>query len=195
MEEKARGLIEEYCVAFFDIQFTLHPRGIEGEAAGKSSNVAWAAKEMHLRDSQYAFNQIITVSVSPSSFPTLRLLTDAADDSMDADSCFASDFFSAAASKFVSASPDVRRSMMFVAPIFFDRNASDVASPVVVTDILWCAAGLGTMYPGSLAKLPTSAYAMTNELAARIGFWDAGPEAIGEDLHVRTRLCRPSKRN
>lgn len=103
---------------------------------------------------------------------------------MDADSCFASDFFAACASKFVSATPQVRRSMMFVVPIFFDRNASDVASPVAITDILWCAAGLGTLYDGSSAKLPTSAYAMSNEFAARLGFWDAGPEAIGEDLHV-----------
>lgn len=41
------------------------------------------------------------------------------------------------------------------------------------------------MYDGSRAKLPTSAYAMSTALASRIGFWDAGPEAIGEDLHVR----------
>lgn len=40
------------------------------------------------------------------------------------------------------------------------------------------------MYEGSRAKLPTSAYAMSTSLANRIGFWDAGPEAIGEDLHV-----------
>lgn len=60
----------------------------------------------------------------------------------------------------------------------------DVAAPVVTTDILWCAAGVGTMYDGSRAKLPTSAYAMSTALASRIGFWDAGPEAIGEDLHV-----------
>lgn len=40
------------------------------------------------------------------------------------------------------------------------------------------------MYSGSRAKLPTSAYAMSNQLASRIGYWDAGPEAIGEDLHV-----------
>lgn len=63
-------------------------------------------------------------------------------------------------------------------------HPADVAAPVVCTDILWCAAGVGTMYDGSRAKLPTSAYAMSTALASRIGFWDAGPEAIGEDLHV-----------
>lgn len=103
---------------------------------------------------------------------------------MDADSCFASDFFSACASKFISSPPSIRSNQMFISPIFFDRNANSVASPVVMADMLWCAAGMGTMYEGSGAKLPTSAYAMTHELAARVGFWDAGPEAIGEDLHV-----------
>lgn len=29
---------------FRDLQFTLHPSDIEGEAPGKSSNVSWAAK-------------------------------------------------------------------------------------------------------------------------------------------------------
>lgn len=59
--DKARGLIAEYAADFFDIQYTLHPRNLPGEAAGKSSNVAWAAKEMHARDPQYASRQIITV--------------------------------------------------------------------------------------------------------------------------------------
>lgn len=127
---------------------------------------------------------------------------------MDADTCFASDWFAAAASKYVRASSDKRRRLMFVAPIVFDRNAlggclqrslrgfadnprnADVAAPIVCTDILWSAAGLGTMYEGSRAKLPTSAYAMSTELAARIGFWDAGPDAIGEDLHASSDLNR-----
>lgn len=49
IEDKAFGLIEEFKAFFFDIQLTLHPRGIPGEAAGKSSNVSWAANEMHSR--------------------------------------------------------------------------------------------------------------------------------------------------
>lgn len=55
-----------------------------------------------------------------------------------------------------------------------------------MADILWSAAGLGTMYNGSRSKLPTSAYGMATQLATQIGFWDTGPEAIGEDLHVRS---------
>jgi len=31
---------------FRDIQFTMHPSGLPGEAPGKSSNIGWAAKEV-----------------------------------------------------------------------------------------------------------------------------------------------------
>lgn len=61
VSEKVMTLIEEFSTAFFEICFTLHPRDIEGEAAGKSSNVAWASREMHRRNPTYLMQQIITV--------------------------------------------------------------------------------------------------------------------------------------
>ena len=71
VEEKVLGLMDEYAVNFFEITFTLHPGGLEGEAAGKSSNVAWASREMHARDPSYLKSQIITVFVSLFSFAYL----------------------------------------------------------------------------------------------------------------------------
>lgn len=59
--EKVNSLIDEFSTAFFEICFTLHPRDLEGEAAGKSSNVAWASREMHRRNPTYTMEQIITV--------------------------------------------------------------------------------------------------------------------------------------
>lgn len=47
-QDKALLLMREFSGAFYDMQFTLHHRS-EDEAAGKSSNVAWASREMHLR--------------------------------------------------------------------------------------------------------------------------------------------------
>lgn len=44
--------------------------------------------------------------------------------------------------------------------------------------------GIGGIYPSSGAKLPTSAYSVSLALAVQIGFWDAGPQAIGEDMHM-----------
>lgn len=43
--EKAQQLIAEFRSSFKDIGYTLHPGGIEGEAAGKSSNLAWAVRQ------------------------------------------------------------------------------------------------------------------------------------------------------
>lgn len=44
-EQKAQQLIAEFRSSFKDIGYTLHPGGIEGEAAGKSSNLAWALRQ------------------------------------------------------------------------------------------------------------------------------------------------------
>jgi hypothetical protein len=44
-EEKAEKLINIFGRHFFQINYTVHPSGIAGEARGKSSNVAWAAAE------------------------------------------------------------------------------------------------------------------------------------------------------
>ena len=41
------------------------------------------------------------------------------------------------------------------------------------------------MYDGSRSKLPTSAYAVSTDLAIQCGFWDTNAESIGEDLHVQ----------
>lgn len=43
---------------------------------------------------------------------------------------------------------------------------------------------MSAIYPTSSIKIPTSAYGVSMELAVRIGFWDAGPEAVGEDMHM-----------
>lgn len=74
--------------------------------------------------------------------------------------------------------------MTFTPPICFDRNAHDVPVAVRVTDIMWALAGLSSIYPGSGAKIPTSAYSLSMSLAASVGFHDAGPQAIGEDMHM-----------
>lgn len=40
----ATSLASLFQSKFRDLQFTLHPSDIQGEAPGKSSNVSWAAK-------------------------------------------------------------------------------------------------------------------------------------------------------
>jgi hypothetical protein len=45
-ESKALALIQEFVKKFRSIDYTLHPSDIPGEAAGKGSNMAWAARKL-----------------------------------------------------------------------------------------------------------------------------------------------------
>jgi hypothetical protein len=45
-EAKALSLVQRYIKKFRSIDYTLHPSGIPGEAAGKGSNLAWAARKL-----------------------------------------------------------------------------------------------------------------------------------------------------
>lgn len=42
----AQSLIQLFSGSFREIQFTVHPAGLPGEAPGKSSNVSWAARQI-----------------------------------------------------------------------------------------------------------------------------------------------------
>lgn len=114
---------------------------------------------------------------------------------MDADTAFAADFFLAAAVHFATATPDMRARMMFVPPILFDRNCAEVPIFTRATDIFWSCAGIGGIYPSSQCKIPTSAYGVSLELAEFVGWWDCGPEAIGEDLHFYCKALFETKGN
>lgn len=98
---KAKLLLEKYQNSFNDITFTIHPFGRVGEIRGKSSNVAWAAREMVRQCGGPRLEEIITV--------------------MDADTCFAQDYFLSLSYHYSVATP-AERSVMFFAPTtVFDR--------------------------------------------------------------------------
>ncbi len=60
---KARLLINDFSRLFRVIEFTLHPRGIEGESQGKSSNLCWAARYINGKytDEKSKQNTIVTI--------------------------------------------------------------------------------------------------------------------------------------
>lgn len=80
--------------------------------------------------------------------------------------------------------PETANTTLYSAPIIFDRNAHLVPLFVRVADVLWCAAGLSGLYATSSIRPPTSVYTVPLDLVDRVGGWDAGSEAIGEDLHM-----------
>ncbi|KNC97229.1 uncharacterized protein SPPG_07616 [Spizellomyces punctatus DAOM BR117] len=166
--EKAQTLMKMYADSFYEITYTVHPLGRPGEIRGKSSNVAWAASQMALRSGGGLAgrheHEIITV--------------------MDADTCFAEDYFSAVTFHYTTASPEQRRIMMFAPCTVFDRNSKNVPVFVRVTDMFWSIGVISNLYPSSSVKIPCSAYSVSMDLALAVNFWDAGPEAIGEDMHM-----------
>jgi hypothetical protein len=99
-DKKAEKLLDCFKDKFYDIRYTVHPKGLPGEIRGKSSNVAWAAVQM-ARLSNRHDNEIITV--------------------MDTDTGFAQDYFDAINYHYCVASPSERNIMMFAPPAVFDR--------------------------------------------------------------------------
>ena len=71
--------------------------------------------------------------------------------------------------------------MIFILTI---RNSNSVPVFVRVTDMFWSIGVISNLYTSSPIKLPCSAYSVSMDLAIAVNFWDAGPEAIGEDMHM-----------
>lgn len=62
-ETKALGLIQEFIKKFRSIDFTLHPSDIPDEAAGKGSNVAWAARKLSAKYSMEVRKNVIITGI------------------------------------------------------------------------------------------------------------------------------------
>ncbi|KAJ3195415.1 hypothetical protein HK101_000257, partial [Irineochytrium annulatum] len=163
-QQKASTCIKQYANSFYDITYTVHPLNRPSEIRGKSSNTAWAVSEMARRGGTFHEHEIVTV--------------------MDADTCFAEDYFASITYHYAVALPEQRKIMMFAATTVFDRNANQVPVFVRVTDMFWSIGVMSNLYPSSPVKIPCSAYSVSMDLVIAVGFWDAGPEAIGEDMHM-----------
>ncbi|KAM0345287.1 hypothetical protein ACHAPU_006686 [Fusarium lateritium] len=163
-ETKALGLMQEFSKKFRSLDFTLHPSDITGEAAGKGSNIGWAARKLSERYSGTVRKNVIITGI-------------------DSDSHLSSNYFTLLTNMHLSYS-ETALTTIYSAPIIFDRNAHSVPAVVRVADILWGAAGMSGLYPKSSISPPTSVYSLPLDLVDRVGGWDCGSEAIGEDLHM-----------
>lgn len=78
---KAARLVKTFEHSFYRMSFTIHPANIPGEAQGKSSNEAWAAKQA-MRDyteDNVKQNTIFTVmdGMLLPPYPAMQILTSA----------------------------------------------------------------------------------------------------------------------
>ncbi|KAH8691201.1 glycosyl transferase family group 2-domain-containing protein [Talaromyces proteolyticus] len=164
---KAKKLMTSFGSSFYAIHTTFHPAGLPGEIAGKSSNVAYAARqitnlhryELHESDCKV----VITV--------------------MDADTHLVQEYFLEVRRLHYAHLDSAERSL-YCCPILFDRNSSETPVLVRCADLMWGFAGISTMYPGTPVSIPTSVYSLPIQLANKVGGWDSGPTAIGEDMHM-----------
>ncbi|KAH7328395.1 glycosyl transferase family group 2-domain-containing protein [Stachybotrys elegans] len=163
-ESKAQSLVQQFAKKFRSIDYTLHPGDIPGEAAGKGSNIGWAARKLSAKYPMEMRKNVIVTGI-------------------DADSHLAADFFTLINNMHLSY-PETATTTLYAAPIIFDRNAHEVSAFVRVADIYWCAAGMSGLYRGSSIAPPTSVYSLPLLLVDRVGGWDTDAEAIGEDLHM-----------
>lgn len=173
-EQKAEKLINLFSAKFFKIYFTVHPSGIPGEARGKSSNEAWATR-------YYAKNWMVP---SENRFEIFTI--------MDADSHLSQKYFECMTFKYCTSTEEQQGRMLFAPTLIFDRNANKVPFVVRLADFCW---SIGLMSNFQLpVKFPCSVYSVAMLLAQKVDYWDAGPEAIGEDIHMalkcwtRTRM-------
>ncbi|KAK9312347.1 hypothetical protein V1522DRAFT_460481 [Lipomyces starkeyi] len=162
-ESKATTLISEFSPLFRYITYTVHPRDLPGEARGKSSNLAWATRTASRRYRILRHSNVVFTVV-------------------DADTHLLSSYFQAITTHCALKGSD--NFTMFIPPIVFDRNANNISPIVRCADIYWSAAGIAGLYETSQIRTPTSVYSVTMALARYVNFWDTGPEAIGEDLHM-----------
>lgn len=163
-EEKAEKIKALYAHRFANIYHTVHPSGIPGEARGKSSNEAWATTYYykHLMKAGDQRYELFTV--------------------MDADSHLTQKYFECITYKYCTSFPEDQEKTMFAPTLVFDRNANHVPFVVRLADLCW---SIGLMANFILpVKFPCSVYSVSMLLAEKVGFWDAGPEAMGEDIHM-----------
>ncbi|CAK4024836.1 hypothetical protein AC578_2731 [Lecanosticta acicola] len=168
-EEKAASKAAAICgtfeKSFYRMSYTVHPSNIPGEAQGKSSNEAWAAREImeDYPDELTRQNTIITT--------------------MDADTHLSSRYFSQIA-RLHTEHAETNETTIYVPPLVFDRNLHHVPLFVRTADLMWAGAGISSLYESSTVCIPTSVYSLPMTLVEHVGGWDTGPGAIGEDMHM-----------
>ena len=180
---KASNLIATFDKYFFGMSYTIHPANIPGEAQGKSSNEAWAAKQATKDYSSGIVKRNVIFTVMDGAYVQKHSEIPFANPSGVADTHLSSRYFDQVARLHME-HPENNETTIYVPPLVFDRNLQRVPLPVRTADLMWAGAGLSSMYQSSSVCIPTSVYSLPMTLVEHVGGWDTGPGAIGEDLHM-----------
>lgn len=166
-QRKGDRLARQYRNRFARVLVTLHPRYLPGEAVGKGSNEAWAARQ--------AKAELVDRLGIPVGAITLS--------SCDADSLFHPDYFGTLARMF-AADPN-RYERIWQAPFRFCNNVWHVPAPVRVLGFLNNMVQISEMANPIAVNLPLSTYSLSLRLAEHVDYWDEA--VIAEDWHMFLR--------
>ncbi|KAI8982393.1 glycosyl transferase family group 2-domain-containing protein [Mycotypha africana] len=167
-EEKGHRIKEYFKDQFLGFYITGHPVNIPGEYRGKGSNVNYAVRQacqhqMIKVDNYDPRKIILTIMDSDAGLPELYIL--------EVENALA------------SRTEDPYYTIC-APPIFFSRNCYQVPAAVRMTDITWAALVMSNLSNSDGLCVPCSNYSLSYLLAERVGFWDIGADAIGEDMHM-----------
>ncbi|MCC7207194.1 MAG: glycosyltransferase [Anaerolineae bacterium] len=162
--ETATALRHEFADVFRHIIATYHPRGLKGEVAGKSSNVAWAVRharhEMIEGNGDAIDHVVITVT--------------------DADSLLHPKYLESLNCLFATA-PN-RQNQMWQAPIRFHNKVWETNPALALVQIYSAAWELAYLAGWWWQAMPMSTYSLGLKMAASVDYWDR--DVIAEDWHM-----------
>jgi len=161
---KGQGLAAEFTGRFCDVLVTVHPCNVAGEVRGKSSNEAWAARQVvgDLVGERGCSLDHLTVT------------------SCDADTQFPAQYFEALTHKF--ATDPARYVRFWQAPIFFYNNIWQVPASLRVLNALSGLIHLSRLSRRRRVLFSQSTYSLSMRLAHEVGYWDV--DVIPEDWHM-----------
>jgi Glycosyl transferase family group 2 len=160
----ASALEHEFRGKFHRVIYTLHPRGLPGEVAGKSSNEAWAAKyaKRILVDQEgYDVNHLVITIIDADTILHPRYL-----ESLN----------------YLFATDKNRYSTMWQSPIRYHGNIWKTNPILALAHAYSASWELAYMVGTWWQAFPMSSYSISMDLAARVGFWDT--DVIAEDWHM-----------
>lgn len=160
---KGELLAHEYEGRFLDVMVTVHPAGLPGEVPGKSSNQAWALKEVTRRIGELSID------------PDRVTIT-----SCDADSVMHRHYFAALSRLFAEA--EYRHLRFWQAPMQYFNNIWRVPAPIRFSTWFGQAWMRANLLMPFYASFPISTYSLSLRLAVDSGGWDPG--VIPEDWHM-----------
>ncbi len=164
---QAAVLQEQFQGCFAHILVVLHPAGLPGEAPGKGSNEAWAARQAREE----------LVDRLGLSLDSLTLTT------CDSDSVFHPAYFAELTRRF--AASEARYDLIWAAPLLFDNDVWHTAASIrLITYFANCFQLSELANPFGVA-FPISTYSLSYRLAEQVGYWD--PAVVAEDWHMFLR--------